>query len=110
MSSSSLLLLAPLRRLFERSERAAPELIEVLPNVLQPRRVHLIQVARAPPCREDEPGLLQHLQVLGDGRSRDGEIARDLRDRARAVDEAFKDRSAGGIAQGGKGARNVSHY
>src|SRR4029450_1510263 len=55
-----------------------------------------------------EAGLLQHAQVLRDGGAADGQLARDLADRAGALAELLEDRPAGRVAQRIHGV-SVSH-
>jgi hypothetical protein len=48
---------------------------------------------------DDEPGLLQHLQMTRHGGQRDGEGLGQLVDRALALGQAQKNGSAGGIGE-----------
>ena len=47
-----------------------------------------------------QPGALEHADVLGDGIERDGEIASDVRDACVGVGEPREDGATRGIAQG----------
>ena len=57
----------------------------------------------------DQAGALQHLDVLGGGRQRDGEGLGELADRALAVGELRQHPPAGRVAEGVEdGAEGVS--
>jgi hypothetical protein len=72
-------------------QRAAPELVEVSPELAETILIHLVDatVARGPV--DHQAGLLQHLEVLRDGRPANRQPAGDLTDRARAASDALKD-------------------
>jgi hypothetical protein len=55
-------------------------------------------------------GFLQPPQVLGDRRAADGQLARELAYRTRAIGEALEDRPPGRIAERGKGLTSVSRH
>ena len=64
---------------------------------------------RLPPAR-DQPGPLQHLEVLGDGRQADVEGFRQLRHRRLAERQPRQDRPAGRVGERCKGgAERVGH-
>src|SRR5438309_2375152 len=77
---------------------------------LQPLR-HRLHARRLEPARAalrvlpagDEPGLLQHLQMLRDGRLAERERPGELRHRGFAERQPGEDGAAGGIAEGGEG-------
>jgi hypothetical protein len=56
-------------------------------------------VARALSPFPDEPGLLEHPQVLRHGRPADGEAPRDLDDRSGALPQPFEDGTARRISE-----------
>jgi hypothetical protein len=56
----------------------------------------------------DQPGVLQHLQMLRDGRPADRQLARELTDRTWPVGKAFEDRPPGRIPEGGPSISSVS--
>ena len=58
-----------------------------------PARVEPVEPARALRLVDDQARLLEHLQVLGDRRTADGEPAGELADRLRAVGQRLEDRA-----------------
>ena len=63
-------------------------------------RVQSIETTRPGFGAGDQPGLLEHTQVLRDGRAAHGKHPRQLVHRDGAGDELLKDGHAGGIAEG----------
>jgi hypothetical protein len=60
-------------------------------------------VAAAPAAgvADDQPGVLEDLQVLRDGRPADREADRKFADRARAIGEPLEDRASGAVPERG---------
>ena len=83
--------------------------LELSPQRCQSVGVHLIDALLAGPLIEDEAGILEHLQVLRDGRPADGKVARQFGHRAWVLDQQLKDRPPGRISQRRKGICRVSH-
>src|SRR3954447_15127194 len=93
----------------KRRERLVPEGVEVGAQVGQCLRVRLVEAARADLAVDDEPGVLQDLEVLRDRGTADRELAGELADRAGPRDKALEDRLSRGIAKGGHGSSYVRH-
>src|SRR5205807_7719931 len=88
--------------------------LEELPVALQPAGGVLertpAQPGRPPlggPPAGDEPGVLEHLQVLRNGLHRHGERLRELVDGRLPVDEPLEDRPARGIGESREGATEL---
>lgn len=62
-------------------------------------RVEPVDPASAVRSLAHEPGVFQHLQVLGHRRSADREFVGEFADRARPVSQALDDCAPGGIPQ-----------
>src|SRR5205085_4202787 len=73
-----LLLLLLLRFAFECVQARAPELLEEVPELAEPFGTGAVQAPGAVASLAHESRLLQDVQVLGDRRSRDVEVRRDL--------------------------------
>src|SRR4051794_4234938 len=106
---STIALLLLLGGIAERRERLVPEGVEVGAQVGQCLRVHLVEPARADFAVDDEPRVLEHLQVLGDRRAADRQLAGELADRPRTLDQALEDGLAGGVPERGHGGSYVRH-
>jgi len=74
----------------------------------KPLRVNLVDAPRADRAIDHEPSLLEYAQMLGDGRPAYGQLAGELDDGMRAVDEQLEDRPARRIAERNPGIRLVS--
>ena len=79
-----------------------PEVVEVAAQQAQPLGVELIDASGADSLVDDQPGVLEHLQVLRDGRPADGQLAGELADRARSLAQVLEDRPPGRIAERGQ--------
>src|SRR5690348_1114711 len=75
----------------EALQRVTPERVEVLAERGDRLRVDVVDAARARRTIDDEPDVLQHLQVLGDGRPADRKLVRQLPDGPRTVAQPFED-------------------
>ena len=64
-----------------------------------PVRIDAVDPARARRRVGHEPRVLEHLEVLGHGRSADGQLARQLADGARSIGKPLEDRAPGRVAQ-----------
>src|SRR4051812_28039931 len=95
--------------LLERGQRPLPELVQVGPQDREPRGIDLVEPSCAVATIVDEPDVLEHLQVLGDGRTADGKLACELSDRPRPVGEPVEDRLARRIPQRRHHVRSVRH-
>jgi hypothetical protein len=62
--------------------------------------MQLVEAASSGLAIGDQPGILEHAEVLGDGWTADRERASELIYGGRAGGELLKDGHAGGIAQG----------
>ena len=65
-------------------------------------------VARGPV--DDEPRVLEDLQVLGHRGATDGQLARELSDRARPFRETLEDRASRRVTEGSPGISLVSNH
>src|SRR3954454_22718283 len=106
---STICVLLVLGCLAKRRERLVPEGVEVGAQVGQCLRVHLVEPARADLAVDDQPGVLEDLQVLRDRGAADRELAGQLADRARPGDEALEDGLSRGIAEDGHRCSYVRH-
>jgi hypothetical protein len=82
------------------AEGLGPHVIEVGAETGYALRIELVESARSGVDVEDETGVLEHLEVLGNGRPADGEGTRELVDGEGAGGEPLEDGHAGGVAQG----------
>src|SRR3954463_15110955 len=88
------------RRSLEGGQRALPEPVEVGAQDRQPGRVDAVEAARARLAVDDQPDVLEHLEVLGHGWAADRQLGRQLAHRPRPVGQAVEDRPARRVAQG----------
>lgn len=79
-----------------------PELVEVFAQALDTRGAHGIQPPVANRLVFNEVSVLEHAEVLRDGRTADGKLAGRFAYRERAVKQSFEDGPAGGISQRGQ--------
>ena len=80
-------------------QRRRPEGLRIVPERLHPLCVHVVDPPGARRPVGHEPCLLQHLQVLGDGRPPDGEASGDLHDRLGTIPQPLQDRSSGAVPE-----------
>src|SRR6185312_1539087 len=97
--SSSRLLESLLRHLLEGGERSVPELVEVRAELADPRRVDLINAAVPGGPVGHEAGLLEHPQMLRDGRTADREPAGQLAHGPRTLGEKLEDLTPGRVPE-----------
>src|SRR5207244_12821367 len=71
--------------LLEAGELLVPEPLDEGTQLGQPLRPGTVQPPRTETALHDQPGFLQDAQVLGDGRTGDVEVRRDLPGRALAL-------------------------
>ena len=83
----------------ERGQGLVPEVVEVLAQRFEGIGIEGVDAARPVGPIHDQPGVLQHAEVLRDRRPADGEITRQLADGSRPVDQAREDPAAGRIAE-----------
>ena len=76
-----------------------PEPVEERAQRVDARGIELVDAPVAVRPIEDQVGLLEHAQVLGDRRPADREVAGQLADRQRAAQQALEDRAPGGVAE-----------
>src|SRR3954447_8431414 len=106
---SSLLLVVVLNGPLERRERRAPELVEVTAKRVHPVRIELIDPPRPVGLIHNQPGLLEHLQMLRHGGSADRYFSGELADSARTLGEPFEDRAPGWIGERCESISSVRH-
>jgi hypothetical protein len=82
--------------------------VEVTPQQRKPVGVHLIDASGADSLVDHQPGVLQHLQVLRDGRPADRQLAGKLAYGARPLGETLEDRPARRVAESGPSVSFVS--
>src|SRR3954452_24676611 len=75
-------------RSFKGGQRALPEPVEVGAQDRQPGWVDLVQAACARLTVDDQPDVLEHLEVLGHGGAADRQLGRQLAHRSRTVGQA----------------------
>ena len=83
----------------EVGEGFGPEAVEIGAYRVDAGGVDLVEASPADRLVQHQPGVLEHLEVLGDGGTADRETRRQLADDTRAVGQAFEDGPAGGIAE-----------
>src|SRR5579863_2704069 len=97
-----------------------PHLVKVSAKAGDALGMERVETARAVAGVEDEAGMLEDLEVLRDGGTRDGEMTRELVDGEGAGSELLKDGHARGVGEGiesgfevgihsGKSQRTVSN-
>ena len=74
-------------------------MVEVAAQRGEPIGIHLVDATGPDRTRDDEPGVLQHLEVLRDRGATDRQLAGELADRSRAIGEELEDRLPGRIAE-----------
>src|SRR5271168_2202773 len=89
-------------------ERIRPEFVEPTAQGAETVGIDPIHAPCARRAIDHEARLLQRLEVLGDGRTADGESGRDRADGSRSGAQRLEHGAAGRIGQGGQGIY-VSH-
>src|SRR6516165_12733752 len=84
-----------------------PELGEEVPQPVEPLGADHVQALLAVRADRDQAGVLEDLQVLGDGLLGDVEVAGNLVDRARPVADQPQDRAAARLSEGLEG--DIAH-
>jgi hypothetical protein len=92
----------------EAGQGLVPEVVEIRAQIAQAVGIEPIDAAGADRLVDDQPGILQHLQVLGDRGPADWQVARQLTDRPWTIGQPFEDGSPRGVAQGRQRIRLVS--
>jgi hypothetical protein len=95
--------------LFVGRQGFGPEPVELGAKGTHAVRVELVNAAIACPPVDNQPSVLQHLQVLGDRGASDRELRCELADRSRAVSEALENRAPRCVGQGRPCLGLVSH-
>src|SRR5665213_696079 len=85
------LLISLLDGRLEGRQGSVPELVEVHTQSIHPGRVELIDATGTNGQVDNEPCVLEHLQVLGDRRPADWQLARQLTDRAWTIGQPLED-------------------
>ena len=93
---------------FVGSKGAAPEPVEVGAELGQTVGVDPVDAAVARGLINDQPSVLEDLEVLRDGRSADRQPTRELSHGAGAIGEPFEDCASCVIAEGGPSSTFVS--
>jgi hypothetical protein len=92
------------------SKGACPEVVELAPVPLQPLLVDAVD-AMAPRLRVlDDPGALEHLEVLAHRRSTDRHHLGQLGHGARADGQSFDDGAPASVAEKRPRIKRVSHH
>ena len=84
----------------EAFERFRPEPVEVVAHPQQPVRLDPVEAPRAVLAVADEARVLEHAQVLRDGRPADRQSVGELADRARPRLQRLEDASPCRVAEG----------
>jgi hypothetical protein len=87
-----------------------PKTVQIRAQPSQPVRVDPVDAARTDRLVDDQPGVLQHAQVLRHRRSTDRQLARKLDHRARAIQKQVEDRLPSRITKRGPGGSLVSWH
>ena len=83
----------------ERRERRVPHLVQVLAHGGDAVRVHALDATSSFGPVDDEPGVLEHPQVLGDRRPAHGEGIGELADGPGPADQELEDGAASRITE-----------
>ena len=86
-------------KLFKRGKRLIPQLRKVVPQHRQALGIQLINPARAIAAVAHQPRILQHPQVLRNGRTRYRQSGRQLIHRLRMVAQHLKNRQPSRVTQ-----------
>src|ERR671919_527921 len=84
-------------------QAVCPEALHELAQPAQALRPRPVETPGSFPTLHDEPGLLQHRQVLGDRRSRDLELGRDLSGGQLCIPDELEDAPATRLGDGAYG-------
>jgi hypothetical protein len=98
------------RRSLEGGERVSPEPIEIGAQHFQTLLVHGIDTTSAFRSVNDKTRILEHAQMLRDGRPADREQARQLSHREWAFHESFENDAARAVPQRGPRIHFVSNH
>src|SRR3954452_24425207 len=79
-------------------ERLVPEVVEVSAQQAQSLGIDLVDAPGADSLVDDQPGVLEHLQVLRDGGPADRQLPGQLTDRPGPLGQVLEDRPPGRIA------------
>ena len=86
-------------KLFKRGKRLIPQLHKVVPQHRQALGIQFINPARTIAPVAHQPRILQHAQVLRNGRPRYRQARGKLAHRLRVIAKHLKNRQPGGVAQ-----------
>jgi len=90
-------------------QRVAPHGIDVGTQLSQAFGIETKVMTSAAPLFLHQPGGLQHLQMLGHGRTADGKLGSQFAHRGRALPQQVEHGLAGRIGEGAQQLRSVSH-
>ena len=86
--------------MLERGQGLIPEVIEVLAKGFERVGIEGVDAARAVGAIGHEPSVLEDAEMLRDRGTADGELARELPDGQRTLQQARQDRPARAVTQG----------
>src|SRR5690606_29980636 len=90
-------------------ERLAPEKVEFRAEGFEPGGIDAVDALLAGRRIDDQPGILENLQMLRNRRAADGQAPRQLADRAGVLRQPLEYRAPGGVGEGGPSVVRVSH-
>ena len=85
---------------FERFERVDPESVEIAAQAFKALGIEMINTPVSDLLIEDKVGILQHAQMLGDGRPGDWELGGEFAYRQRTFEQTSQDGSPRAITHG----------
>ena len=94
----------------KRRQRLAPEPVELGAQRAQPVRLDVVDAARAGLRVRHQPGVLEHLQVLGDGGAADRQVLGQLTDRPGTLEQPLEDVPSRRVGERGPGVGLVSRH
>jgi hypothetical protein len=95
---------------FERFERVDPEVVEIAAQAFKALGIEMIDTPVSDLLIEDKVRILQHAQMLGDGRPANGKSFSDLVDGGWTFGDALKNGQSRGVSQRNELLSRVSHY
>jgi hypothetical protein len=90
-------------------EHVRPQLIEVVLERDEAADLGPVDPPGPLGTRADEPGAREHLEVLGDGGTRNRQASREVPDRLRTVTQSFEDLPPGRVGKGFEGVLVARH-
>jgi hypothetical protein len=94
---------------FEGAKRLTPKSVEIPAHALDAGGVQLVEAAISKLPIEDQTGLFQHAQMLGNSGPAHGKAGGNFVDGGGTLGQSLKNGQAGGISQGGERRTLVSH-